>query len=425
MFRALTCLSLALFLSSCSDTEAPAPVAQAPTCAHEGDAAASPANEVLNISAVSESPSRELAPTTGAMRSVPPAPGVTVAKTTAKQSKTARPSERDVTAAKSNAIAATAADGAHADPVPDPDARVMIVSFDGLRPDAIDAEIAPTLQGLIDGGSYNPVSLAEIPAVTLPNHTSMVTGLSILSHGVLVNSTIEGRVEHSTIFDVAQAHDVSMGFFANKGKLGYLCPEGQPDVRVITGDVDDIANECANAIRDHDLRLIFLHFGEPDGAGHSHGWMSEPYLAQVTRADAALKRILDAMDEKDVRKDTLIIVTSDHGGHGRTHGFPIPSDQHVPFILNGPGIAKGRALKNTTHPMDVAATALTQLGLPTKTAKDGHDVAEAREGYMPPETSAQDPSLILGSLCGPVPWLFFTLMFVGTRQMGRVMRRRR
>lgn len=301
--------------------------------------------------------------------------------------------------------------------------RVFIVSFDGLRPDAINAETAPTLQGLIDGGSYNPAGLAEIPAVTLPNHTSMVTGLSILSHGVIVNSTIEGRVQHTTIFDVAKEHGVSIGFFVNKGKLGYLCPEDGADVRRITGDVDDIANECANAIRDNDLRLIFLHFGEPDGAGHSQGWMSAPYLAQVTRADAAFRRILDALDEKDVRKDTLIIVTADHGGHDRTHGLPISSDQYVPFIVNGPGIAKGRTLTIATHPMDVAATALTRLGLPVGSARDGHDVVEAREDYTPGEATMNDPNLIFSSLCGPVPWLFMTATLVGTRRLVRRPRR--
>lgn len=301
----------------------------------------------------------------------------------------------------------------------DPDARVLIVSFDGLRPDAIDATTAPTLRGLIDGGSYHAAALAEIPAVTLPNHTSMVTGLSILSHGVFVNIDIEGRVQHPTIFDVAREHGVSAGFFANKGKLGYLCAEGDTDIRRIRGDVDEIADECAAAIRDNDLHLIFLHFGEPDGAGHSQGWMTDAYLAQVTRADAALSRILDALQERGLRDKTLLIVTADHGGHDKTHGFPIPTDQHVPFILNGPDIAPGRSLTSTLHPMDVAATALTQLGLPTTIAREGRDVTEARIDYTPPENVMEDPAILFGSLCGPVPWMFLTITLVGMQRMRR------
>jgi len=51
--------------------------------------------------------------------------------------------------------------------------RVLIVSFDGLRPDAITAATAPTLTDLIASGSYDAAALAEIPAVTLPNHLCM------------------------------------------------------------------------------------------------------------------------------------------------------------------------------------------------------------------------------------------------------------
>ncbi|HPF40026.1 MAG TPA: alkaline phosphatase family protein [Phycisphaerae bacterium] len=299
--------------------------------------------------------------------------------------------------------------------------RVMIVSFDGLRPDAINADNAPTLQALIDGGAYQPAGLAEIPAATLPNHASMITGLSIISHGVFVNVTIDGRIVHQTIFDVARAHGVSSGFFANKTKLGYLCAEGDADVRVITGDVDDIANECANAIRERDLRLIFLHFGEPDGAGHSQGWMTAPYLTQVKRVDTAFSRVLDALAERNLRDETLLILTADHGGHDRTHGFPIPQDQHVPFILNGPGIASGRTLTSITRPMDAAATALTRLDLPTTSARDGRDVAEAREDFTPDDNGSDDPAMALGALCGPFPWLFLTLTLtlVGARRVYR------
>ncbi|MCA9256659.1 MAG: alkaline phosphatase family protein [Phycisphaerales bacterium] len=303
--------------------------------------------------------------------------------------------------------------------------RVMIVSFDGLRPDAISAENAPTIQALIDGGAYQSAGLAEIPAATLPNHASMVTGLSILSHGVFVNVTIEGRIVHETIFDVARAHGVSSGFFANKTKLGYLCAEGDADVRVITGDVDDIANECANAIRERDLRLIFLHFGEPDGAGHSQGWMTAPYLTQVKRVDAAFSRVLDALAEREFRDETLLILTADHGGHDKTHGFPIPEDQHVPFILNGPGIASGRTLTNITRPMDAAATALARLELPTASARDGRDVAEAREDFTPDDNAGDDPAVMLGALCGPFPWMFLTLTLVGAHRLKRRAAQRR
>lgn len=296
--------------------------------------------------------------------------------------------------------------------------RVLLVSFDGLRPDAINAEIAPTLQGLIDGGTYQPAALAEIPASTLPNHTSMVTGLSIASHGVVYNDVLPGRIDKPTVFDVVLEHGMTVGFFAGKTKLGYLCESSAATAWHIESNVDALADLCADSLRNQDLRFVFLHLRQPDGAGHAEGWMTEPYFAAVRETDAAFARVIAALDESGRRDETLIIVTADHGGHGKTHGFPIPDDQHVPFILNGPNIAIGRILTGTVRPMDAAATALDGLGLPTVIAKDGNVLVQARDDYLPP-TPTSNPVLIFAFPCGPMPGVFILMTFAGIRRMRR------
>ena len=54
--------------------------------------------------------------------------------------------------------------------------HVLVVSIDGLRPDAIAAYSAPTLQRLIREGSYTLSATTIDPSTTLPSHTSMLTG---------------------------------------------------------------------------------------------------------------------------------------------------------------------------------------------------------------------------------------------------------
>ena len=299
--------------------------------------------------------------------------------------------------------------------------RVLLVSCDGLRPDAIPLATTPVMQRLIDTGSYQSKALAELPPVTLPNHTSMVTGLSIPHHGVLFNVAMPGRVSSKTIFDVAKAAGLSVGFFANKGKLAFLCEEGSVDAWRIVSDVDQLAAEVVKAVDSMDLRLIFVHFGEPDGAGHREGWMSEPYLTQVGRDDAALGRILDALEAKGVLSETLVIVMADHGGHDKTHFLNIPEDRFIPFILNGPGIAAGRTLCEQVRTMDAAATALDFLGLPTDIAADGKVVTEASTDFVQPPCG--EPMPILEQPCGPVPILLVAPMMVGIILRGRRYRR--
>lgn len=300
---------------------------------------------------------------------------------------------------------------------PEAPRRVLLVSCDGLRPDAIPIASAPVLQRLIDAGSYQSRALAELPPVTLPNHASMVTGLSVARHGVLLNTSVPGRIDATTIFDIAESAGLGVGFFANKDKLAFLCEETAVDAWHITGDVDTLAGVVVSAIETHELHLIFLHLGEPDGAGHAQGWMSEAYLAQVARVDAALGRVLDALEARNILDQTLVIVTSDHGGHDHTHWLNIGEDRFVPFILSGPTIASGRILCRQLRPMDAAATVLEYLDLPLDSARDGIPITEAFTEVDQPTCEQAIP--ILGFPCGPLPILLMIPLFVYVAYCGR------
>ncbi len=280
--------------------------------------------------------------------------------------------------------------------------RVLIISSDGLRPDAIDMTETPNLDRLIATGSYTPTCQAQFPCVTLPNHASMTTGLSIPHHGVTANIKIEGRIEKTTIFDVAAKAGIGVGFFHNKDKLGYLCTQDQATVWSFSPDVDLLAETVVAAIEAEDMPLMFVHFGEPDGMGHREGWLSEPYLGQVTRVDRAIGWILDALDKKGVLDQTVVIVTADHGGHEKTHFLPLPFDQNIPWIASGPGIVEGHRIEAKLNTVDTAATALYVLGLPTDSAADGKVVEEAFVGVEPKKTEGEEAEPAADSRgCGP------------------------
>ena len=55
--------------------------------------------------------------------------------------------------------------------------NVVLVSIDGLRPDAIATFKAPTLSKLVSEGSYTLKATTILPSKTLPSHTSMLTGV--------------------------------------------------------------------------------------------------------------------------------------------------------------------------------------------------------------------------------------------------------
>ena len=84
--------------------------------------------------------------------------------------------------------------------------HVMIISIDGLRPDAIEQFRAPTLQRLMREGSYSRDARTILPSTTLPSHTSMLTGVDVDVHGVTFNSDETATVsalQVPTVFSLA------------------------------------------------------------------------------------------------------------------------------------------------------------------------------------------------------------------------------
>ena len=59
--------------------------------------------------------------------------------------------------------------------------------------------------------------------------------------------------------------------------------------------------------------------------------MSKEYLEELSYIDEYLTPLIRLMKEQ---KNYLIIITSDHAGHGKIHGTQHPDDYRLPFIIN-------------------------------------------------------------------------------------------
>src|SRR5574338_468998 len=62
--------------------------------------------------------------------------------------------------------------------------RVLILSIDGLRPDAIALAPMPNLLNLMQTSAFTLTAQTVYPSVTLVSHASMLTGLCPSRHGV-------------------------------------------------------------------------------------------------------------------------------------------------------------------------------------------------------------------------------------------------
>jgi predicted AlkP superfamily pyrophosphatase or phosphodiesterase len=262
--------------------------------------------------------------------------------------------------------------------------HVVVVSVDGLRPDAIETSGATHLPRMMREGAYTLRARTITPSKTLPSHTSMLTGVSPARHGITWNDDRvghTGRVAVPTVFDLADSAGLRTAAFFGKAKFRHLVGEGDPGFWASTPRGAEVllaprmVEDVTRYLKYRDPELLFVHISDPDIAGHTLGWMSAPYRAAVRRADAAVGRIWQAARAR-YGDDMVLIVTADHGGHSRTHGTESDEDMTIPWIAWGKGITAGR-ISGDVSTFDTAATALWLLGVPRPDFWDGRPVTRA------------------------------------------------
>jgi len=262
-------------------------------------------------------------------------------------------------------------------PAPRP-ARVLILSIDGLRPDAIEMAPMPNLLGLLDTSANSLKARTIYPSSTLPSHSSMLTGLCPDKHGVDWNDyrPRRGYANGIDIFDLAHAAGLRTVMVVGKIKLRQVTEPESTDAFEFINDRDTVIAARVVELIPQGFDLMFVHFPASDWMGHEYGWLSPEQLSVLFRADQALESILSALDASSLREDTLVIVTADHGGHNTTHGTNLPEDMLIPWIAFGKGVIPGQ-LTTPVNTTDTAATAAWALGLPMPLEWDGQPVLEA------------------------------------------------
>lgn len=263
-----------------------------------------------------------------------------------------------------------------------PISHVVIISIDGLRPDALEEADTPTLDALRAQGAYQPAAQTVLPSVTLVSHASMVSGMSPEKHGIFWNSNDPelGKVQGPTLFSVAHEAGLSTAMVVGKPKLEHLVLPGSVDNYIYAGFTDrQVVNETVAVIQSDMPALLFIHLPDVDSAGHALGWMSLGQLLAVSLTDRLIGEVVSALETEGYLEQTLLIITADHGGSGIKHGSDSPEDMTIPWLAVGPGAPAGKVLQSEIVTYDTAATVLAAFGLPIPTNWDGRPVLEIFE----------------------------------------------
>jgi len=288
--------------------------------------------------------------------------------------------------------------------------NIIIITLDTTRADRIgcyghaSAE-TPTLDALAARGRRYANAFTHVP-LTLPSHATIMTGVLPPEHGLRDNGRAKLGPGLPTLAELFAARGYRTAAFlasfvldkrfgVDRGFEVYDDRMAPPDT---ADDLFGMENP-ANVVADRALEWLgqqgdrpffcWVHFFDP----HEPYRAPEPYRSrhrdaydgEIAFMDAQIKRIVDYLDQRDLRDNTLIVVAGDHGEafgeHGEhEHGALVyDTTMRVPLIVVPPGGADGPAVVHEVAGLaDIAPTVLSVAGLQRPEQMSGRDLLGRR-----------------------------------------------
>jgi choline-sulfatase len=281
--------------------------------------------------------------------------------------------------------------------------NLLLITVDTLRADHLGAygsqrARTPVMDALARRGTLFEQAFTVAP-VTLPAHASILTGRLPPRHGIRGNSFYTLRDRQTTLAQILAARGyrtaavvgaavLDKRFGLNRGFDVYDDEmPGHRDGFIADRAAAEVVSRAVTWLGAGNVSTPFFlwaHLFDPHHpyeAPEPTQFNGAPYDGEVAYADREIGRLLSALDSLGVLRNTVVVLTADHGEslgeHGEdTHGvFLYDSTLRVPLIAAGPGIPEGiRRREGLASLVDILPTILPILNVPVPDGVDGLDL---------------------------------------------------
>jgi arylsulfatase len=288
------------------------------------------------------------------------------------------------------------------------DFNIILISLDTLRADRLPSygyplETAPFSAEKFGEEGVVVERFVAAATTTGPSHMSLFTSLQPSVHRVVgiygeklspavptlaqalrVHGFATAAVTENAALDVGRGFGRGFDSYAENKSL---------EVVVAEGHIEDTFERARSWLsRNGDKRFfLFLHtyqvhfpytppaayrhlFPEPAAGFEPHPGLPadrDPalYDREIRYVDDQVRRFFQMLEEKGRTRDTLVVLTSDHGEEFLEHGFAGHGPNvhaevmHVPLMLWGPGIPAGRRIATPIGQLDLMPTLLELAGV--------------------------------------------------------------
>ncbi len=289
--------------------------------------------------------------------------------------------------------------------------RVILISIDTCRADHLGCygywrNTTPNIDTIAAEGIVFNNAFTSVP-ITLPSHSSMLTGTIPLYHRVRENVNYRLSESNITLAEILQENGFETGAFVGAFVLdsqfgldqGFdtyndsLKKENKVTFMFAERDAEEVTYTADKWLEQHrdDKFFLFLHYFDPHSPYNFHkrfGFMSKAgqpssvdrYDSEIAYTDDCIGKVIKKLKDLDLYDSTLLIITSDHGEslgeHSeKSHGYFIyNSTLHVPLIIKIPKGPKGKRIDDLAGLVDIVPTVCSSLGIPVGQHIQGRDL---------------------------------------------------
>lgn len=267
--------------------------------------------------------------------------------------------------------------------------HVILIGVDGMGANYLSkAQNIPVMKSIIQHGASTMHARCVLPSSSAVNWASMVMGAGPSLHGYTQwNSQkpeIPSRqIDHYGMFPTVyallrdQQPQAKIGVIYSWSGIGFLFPKQAVNKDDNTNNDSLTADHAAKYIQAEKPDFLFVHFDGVDGAGHGIGWGTKAYYKAIEGIDTYIGQIIQSVKNAGIEKNTVIIVTADHGGINKTHGGKSIQEMEIPWMAIGPKIKQNAILNKSIMTYDTAATIAYLFGLKTPQVWIGRPIVEA------------------------------------------------
>jgi arylsulfatase A-like enzyme/Flp pilus assembly protein TadD len=296
---------------------------------------------------------------------------------------------------------------------------LVLITLDTVRADHVGCygdrqAVTPWLDRLAGEGVRFANASSAVP-LTLPSHTSLLTGLLPPHHGLRNNGVGALRPDTPTLATLLAGAGYRTGAFLGAFvldhrfglKAGFEVYDDEIERDPKAGNVLEaerpgsmVVDRALAWMSKDDERPFFLWvhlydahapYDPPPAWAARHP--GRPYDGEISEVDEQVGRILEELRLQGLDGRTVVAVAADHGEglgeHGEmTHGLLLYEPTlHVPLLLRAPWELKARVVETPVSLVDLAPTLAGLAGHPFPKAGslDGRDLsASLRAGGEPP-----------------------------------------